>query len=285
MFGRLALRRTGAFVASVRILFAAHDLFERFDFGHAFPEQLIDRRHLVAQRVGRHGEDSGSVVGILRGGVHVDDVGHDFLDLERGIGGAAGDFLGGGHLLVGGVGDLLGASSDAADRLADLVDRADRVLARLLDLDDLRRNFLGRARGLVGQRLDLGGDDGKPLAGLAGAGGLDGRVQRQQIGLAGDLVDQADDIADFLRGLVENHDAFVRLRRLFDRQTRNRRAFLDDAGDFLAGRGQFLGGGGHGFDVGRRAAGGVFHRFGAAGRLGGVFLDRSGRLLNVGRCR
>ena len=38
----------------------------------------------------------------------------------------------------------------------------------------------------LGQRLDLGGHDRKAAAGLAGARGLDGGVQRQQVGLRGD---------------------------------------------------------------------------------------------------
>ena len=46
------------------------------------------------------------------------------------------------------------------------------------------------------QDLDLGGDDGKPAARLAGTRGLDGRIQRQQVGLAGDRPDQAKHVAD-----------------------------------------------------------------------------------------
>ena len=47
----------------------------------------------------------------------------------------------------------------------------------------------------------------KPAAGLAGARGLDGRVQRQQIGLAGDRADQAQHVADLLggRGQAAHH--------------------------------------------------------------------------------
>ena len=45
--------------------------------------------------------------------------------------------------------------------------------------------------GLLGEALDLGGHHGKALAGLARARRLDGGVERQQIGLRGNVVDQA----------------------------------------------------------------------------------------------
>ena len=59
---------------------------------------------------------------------------------------------------------------------------------RALDRGDLRRDLLGRLAGLRGQRLDLAGDHRKALARLAGARRLDGGVERQKIGLAGDLL-------------------------------------------------------------------------------------------------
>ena len=49
---------------------------------------------------------------------------------------------------------------------------------------------------LVGQALHLVGHHGEALAGIAGPGRLDGGVQGQQIGLAGDVVDQFDHLAD-----------------------------------------------------------------------------------------
>src|SRR3546814_10805198 len=45
--------------------------------------------------------------------------------------------------------------------------------------------------GLHGERLHLAGHHGEALAGLAGARRLDGRVERQQVGLLGDVMDQA----------------------------------------------------------------------------------------------
>jgi hypothetical protein len=49
----------------------------------------------------------------------------------------------------------------------------------------------------------LGRDDGEALPGLAGSRRLDGGVQRQQVRLRRDFVDQLKDLADLLRALAE----------------------------------------------------------------------------------
>src|SRR3546814_4518050 len=51
----------------------------------------------------------------------------------------------------------------------------------------------------LGERPHLLRHHRKALAGLAGARRLDTGVQREKIGLEGDLVDQADNVGDFLR--------------------------------------------------------------------------------------
>jgi hypothetical protein len=55
---------------------------------------------------------------------------------------------------------------------------------------------LGRA---LGQPLHLLGHHREAAAGLAGRSGLDRGVQRQHVGLLGDVGDQLDDLADLLR--------------------------------------------------------------------------------------
>ena len=72
---------------------------------------------------------------------------------------------------------------DGVDRAADLLDRLGGAAGRVLHAGDLRGDLLGGLAGLVGQRLDLGRDDGKTPARLAGARRLDGGVERQQVGL------------------------------------------------------------------------------------------------------
>ena len=93
---------------------------------------------------------------------------------------------------------------------------ADRLLGRGLDAGDLLADLAGRLRGLLGQRLHLGRDHRKAAAGLAGARRLDGGVERQQIGLAGDGIDQLDHVADPARRLRQLADAVVGLAGLVD---------------------------------------------------------------------
>ena len=65
-------------------------------------------------------------------------------------------------------------------------------------------DFAGGLVRAFGQLADLVGHDGEAHAVLAGAGGLDGGVERQQVGLAGDFGDDADDLADLLRNWCES---------------------------------------------------------------------------------
>ena len=74
----------------------------------------------------------------------------------------------------------------------------DRALGRALDAGDLLRDFLGRLRGLVGERLHLLRHHREALAGIAGARRLDRGVERQQIGLRGDRLNELDHGADAL---------------------------------------------------------------------------------------
>src|SRR5581483_4242068 len=57
-------------------------------------------------------------------------------------------------------------------------------------------NLLGRALAALGELAHFGGDHGETLAVLAGARRFDGRVQGQQIGLVGDLLDDGNFFRD-----------------------------------------------------------------------------------------
>jgi hypothetical protein len=105
-------------------------------------------------------------------------------------------------------------------------------------------DLVGRFRGLAGERFDFGGDDGKSAAGVAGASGLDGGIQRQQIGLFGDRGDQLDHVADLLRGTRQFADPLVGLLRLRDRRLGDPVRFMHALADLVDGSRQFLGGGG-----------------------------------------
>ncbi len=70
-------------------------------------------------------------------------------------------------------------------------------------------DVLGRLGGLAGERLDLVGDYREAAARIARARSLDRRVERQQIGLLGNVGDELDDVADAAGGLVQLLDGRV----------------------------------------------------------------------------
>ena len=111
-------------------------------------------------------------------------------------------------------------------------------------------DLAGGLRGLLGQRLHFGGDHRKAAAGFTGARRLDGGVQREQVGLAGDGVDQLDDVADAGGRLRQLADALGRAARLADGIARHPRRFLHLAADLVDRGRQLFGGGSDRLDVG-----------------------------------
>ena len=119
--------------------------------------------------------------------------------------------------MAGRLGDAVGLAIDQGDDVGDVADRvvdpAEAALrdAALLDAGlDLARSpprprgsasrwcraisLVARAR-VVGELLHLGGDDREAAPGLAGARRLDGGVEREHVGLAGDRLDRGGDAA------------------------------------------------------------------------------------------
>ena len=88
-------------------------------------------------------------------------------------------------------------------RVSDQAGAVGNVYSRLIDeLLDLGRSF-GRR---LGEPPHLDRDHGKPLADIAGPRRLDRGIERQEIGLECDVVDQADDTGDLCgRGGDEFH--------------------------------------------------------------------------------
>ena len=137
----------------------------------------------------------------------------DFVEARGGLG----DLRGAVRLLVGGGADLLGELEDLGDYVGDFAQGEAEIVAQLQALVDDRRallhvvhglagfalnaadqlaDFLGGGCGFFGELADLVGDYGKAEAVFTGAGGFDGGVERQQVGLLGDIVDDLDDLAD-----------------------------------------------------------------------------------------
>ena len=85
------------------------------------------------------------------------------------------------------------------------------------DLSDLGLDLRGEIRRLRRQCLDLVGDDGETASGIARPRRLDRRIQRQEVGLAGDRVDRLDDIADAGRNVPQHVDAAGSFGHALDR--------------------------------------------------------------------
>ena len=90
----------------------------------------------------------------------------------------------------------IGQSGAGLDLLDAFFHRLDRVGCLLLDALDHVGNLAGRLAGPFGQLADLVGYHREAATLLAGAGGFDRRVERQEVGLVGDVVDHVDDLAD-----------------------------------------------------------------------------------------
>ena len=75
-------------------------------------------------------------------------------------------------------------TTPASTSAAEFLHGGDGFADGLLDALDERGDLLGGQAGAFGQFADFIGDDGKALALLTGAGGFDGGIERQQVGLA-----------------------------------------------------------------------------------------------------
>ena len=140
---------------------------------------------------------------------------------------AGAGLVGRGGLLRGGDGDLgdhaidaLGHADDALESFAGLVGGDDSLLygsgaalhagdgseGAVLNALDHAGDLAGGLCGGFGETADLSGDYGEATALIAGASGLDGGVEGEEIRLAGDLVDDGDDLRDAPRVVAEEAD-------------------------------------------------------------------------------
>src|SRR3989442_2868326 len=92
---------------------------------------------------------------------------------------------------------------DLAHRLARLVDQAAALLDALDAGADQRLDLPGGLGRALRECAHLGSHHREAAAGFAGTRGLDGRIERQDVGLEGDAVDHADDLGDVARAVVD----------------------------------------------------------------------------------
>src|SRR5581483_9037620 len=159
-------------------------------------DRLRQAAGLLLQRAGRGGRLLHQRGVLLRDLVHLRDGLADLLDAlalllagRADLGHDVGDALHAGHDLVHGLAGLLHQHGAVADFLHRVVDQG-------LDL-------LGGAGRALRQAAHLGRDHGEAAALFAGARRLHRGVERQDVGLEGDAVDDADDVDDLLRRVVD----------------------------------------------------------------------------------
>ena len=95
-----------------------------------------------------------------------------------------------------GVGGRVRLRDTAGDHRRRRFHSLHRALGVGPDAVENRANLAGRLARSFGELAHLVGDDGKTASLLTGAGGFDGRVERQQVGLVGDLLDHPGHLAD-----------------------------------------------------------------------------------------
>ena len=88
--------------------------------------------------------------------------------------------------------------------LGALVHVLDRFAGFLLDALDQLGNFFGRLRRFFRQLSDFVGNDGESQSVFSGARRFNRGIQRQQVGLLGEIVDDLDDLADVVGPLPEH---------------------------------------------------------------------------------
>src|SRR6266550_157746 len=101
-------------------------------------------------------------------------------------------------------------------RAARLLHRSQQRGGLILDSLDARPHLVARARALLGQLAHLGRHDPEPEPALAGAGGLDRRVQGEEVGLARDAGDAVHELADLARPLLQRPDGPGHLGHVLD---------------------------------------------------------------------
>ena len=95
--------------------------------------------------------------------------------------------------------DFAGLGEDFAERLRDLAGDRDAVFALGDGALDLFGGLAGGLRGALREVAHFLGHDRKAHAGFAGARGLNGGVEGEDVGLKRDLVDGLDDLRNVVR--------------------------------------------------------------------------------------
>ncbi len=141
-------------------------------------------------------------------------------------------------------------------------------------------DFFGRLGSLHRERFHFRSHHGKAAARLAGARRFDRGIERQQIGLTGDVLNELHHVADLLRHMRERGDVFIGSAGVGRRGAHHLIGLPELAADLLDRKRKLRRGGGRGFDVGGRGVRAVHRTFGAMQRMVGGRQQQFGRRLH-----
>lgn len=127
-----------------------------------------------------------------------------------------------------------------------------RTRGRLLNTINLLADVFAGFSRLVGQVFNFRSHNRKALTGFTCPRHFNGRIQRQQVSLTGNVVDQIDHFTDFSRCIRQALNGFVGALGLLDRVSSDFGLLGDLAGNLGDGTTQFLESGGHGLHIGGR---------------------------------
>ena len=140
--------------------------------------------------------------------------------------------------------------------------------ARVEQLDE-GPDVLAGGRRPLGQLADLVGHHAEPLALGAGARGLDGGVERQDVGLGGDVLEQLDDLPHLLGAGAQRLQGAGDLGHRLGLRLGAAGQLADGAVDVLGQRAQLGGGGGHVLQVAGQALQRLVEGLAQRGQLAG----------------
>ena len=164
------------------------------------------------------------------------------------------------------------------------MNRPGRFPGGVTDRLDLIGDLLRRFRGLGRQRLHFACHHGKALACHAGSRGFDRRVQGQEVGLCGDILNEPHHLADLLCRVQQPLDHRIGAVGLSNGALCYRCRVNNLTGDFLPRCRKFLRRGSHGLHI----RGGLLRGCGDGGALPRRLLRDCGqrlrRALHFGGC-
>src|ERR1700751_2588724 len=208
------------------------------------PEENLDfslqRRRLLVEFAGIAEHALGHPARLGYGPGDIADCAYDLARPGRGALNVERNFARRVVLLADRLGHDGGNRIDFPDDAADRTDGARSLFRNLLHPGDLGSDLVGCFCRLVGKILYLGGNDREAFARIPRARRLDGGIEGQKVGLARNVIDHVDDLADLVGGVSQSSHRSVGTIGLRHRALGNLNRIGNLTADFRPRRRQFF---------------------------------------------